>query len=99
MYQTSGGFTGETKDIATGTRQLEFTADSMARIYENKVLVDTRQYSVRRSTSLLSGEPSDILYYLTPGGRFIPQRMTVDAKTLTLIDEMNDGFTYSYRRL
>jgi hypothetical protein len=99
MYETTGGFLGQTTAIAPGTKQLEFTADSVVKVYDNKKMIDTHKYSVKRGPSLLRGEQADILYHVESGGRYVPQTMEVDASTLTLSDEMNDGYTYRYRRL
>ena len=99
LYQTSGGIAGITTNVASGTTQLEFKADSTMQIYDKGKLVDTRQYSVRRSTEPGDSPTTNLIFYIVPGMRYSPQYIEQDADQLTLKDNMADGLTYRYRRL
>ncbi|GGF19912.1 hypothetical protein [Hymenobacter cavernae] len=99
LYQTSGGFAGNTMEIAAGTSQLEFTADSTVRFYDKGKLVDTRQYSVRASTSPADGTPAQMIFYIVPGARYSPQHLEVSNDQLILTDDMADGYVHRYRRI
>jgi len=99
LYQTSGGFAGNTMEIAAGTSQLEFTADSTVHFYDRGKLVDTRQYSLRASTSAADGTPAQTIFYIAPNVRYSPQYLEVSNDQLTLTDDMADGYVHRYRRI
>jgi hypothetical protein len=98
LYQTSGGIAGTTTDVATGTSQLEFKADSTINVYSKNQLVDTRQYSVRRSTEPGDSPSAKLIFYIAQGVRYTPQYIELNNDQLTLKDNIADGFVYRYRR-
>jgi len=99
LYQTTGGIAGTTTNIASGTTQLEFMADSTLKVYNKGKLEDTRQYSVRPSTEPGDAPSARLIFYIVPGVRYTPQYIEQDGDQLTLRDNIADGFTYRYRRL
>ncbi|OUJ73248.1 hypothetical protein [Hymenobacter crusticola] len=98
LYQTSGGIAGTTTDVATGTSELEFMADSTMNVYSKSKVVDTRQYSVRRSTEPGDSPSAKLIFYIAQGVRYTPQYIELNNDQLTLKDNIADGFVYRYRR-
>jgi len=96
---SSGGIAGVTyTPESTGeTMVLEFTPDSIYRVYKNDTLVVETEFSIVISESIYTQDSTKIITF-DPG--MIPRSIVFDSPNdLTLRDEVYDGFISHYRRM
>jgi len=94
---STGGIAGTSyTPESTGDRiVIEFTCDSIYREYKNDLLVFESSFHVIQSESIYNNKPANIIVY---DNRSVRQSYLIDDRTsLTLYDEVYDGFVHQYR--
>ena len=96
---TSGGIAGDTRLPGPDDPRVtvEFAADGTARFRRDGEVAREQRYRLVREATIYDADPLPVLYFDDEElGRVV--RITADGATLTLSDNVYDGFSLEYRR-
>ena len=95
---SSGGFYPTTyTPQSTGDRQLiEFSNDSIFRLFRNDTLIIESKYHLKRSRSMYSQDSALLIMY---DNSSICQSFSIKCQVILILnDELYDGFEHTYKR-
>lgn len=97
--QSSGGMDGRTiiPDENEPAKYLQIVEPDIIESYIGDSLVSSRTFTLKKDLSIYS---SDSLYFITDGGGSLPKAIfRLTEKTLSLADNVYDGFSELYSRI